>query len=109
MSTPIPFPPIIELDTRASTLLDVLVDLGHLDETSLEQVNNVLSAIDKPLKPTAFMTSCVCPAGSRHSRHSQLQLAGAHLSYLSLNWAMPTGVGIYQYFRGHAWRAFKSS
>ena len=49
MSTPIPFPPIIELDTRASTLLDVLVDLGHLDETSLEQVNNVLSAIDKPL------------------------------------------------------------
>ena len=49
MSTPIPFPPIIELDTRASTLLDVLVDLGHLDETSLEQVNHVLSAIDKPL------------------------------------------------------------
>jgi len=49
MSTPVPFPPIIELDTRASTLLDVLVDLGHLDETSLEQVNKVLSAIDKPL------------------------------------------------------------
>ncbi len=51
MSTPIPFPPIIELDTRASTLLDVLVDLGHLDETSLEQVNQVLSTIDKPLNP----------------------------------------------------------
>ena len=49
MSTPIPFPPIIELDTRASTLLDVLVDLGHLDETSLEKVNQVLSTIDKPL------------------------------------------------------------
>jgi len=49
MSTPIPFPPIIELDTRASTLLDVLVDLGHLDEASLEKVNQVLSTIDKPL------------------------------------------------------------
>ena len=49
MTTPIPFPPIIELDSRASTLLDVLVDIGHLDETSLEQVNQVLSAIEKPL------------------------------------------------------------
>lgn len=49
MTTPIPFPPIIELDSRASTLLDVLVDVGHLDETSLEQVNHVLSAIEKPL------------------------------------------------------------
>ena len=49
MTTPVPFPPIIELDSRASTLLDVLVDVGHLDETSLEQVNHVLSAIEKPL------------------------------------------------------------
>ena len=49
MTTPIPFPPIIELDSRASTLLDVLVELGHLDEASLEQVNQVLSTIEKPL------------------------------------------------------------
>ncbi len=49
MSTPIPFPPIIELNPRASTLLDVLVDLGHLDEAALEHVNQVLSSIDKPL------------------------------------------------------------
>jgi len=49
VTKPIPFPPIIELDTRASALLDVLVDLGHLDETSLEQVNQVLATIEKPL------------------------------------------------------------
>ena len=49
MTKPIPFPPIIELDARASALLDVLVDLGHLDETALEQVNQVLAGIDKPL------------------------------------------------------------
>ena len=49
MTAPIPFPPIIELDSKASTLLDVLVDLGHLDETALEQVNHVLSSVDKPL------------------------------------------------------------
>ena len=49
MSQPTPFPPILELDSRASALLDALVDLGHLDEASLEQVNGVLSSIDKPL------------------------------------------------------------
>jgi len=49
MSTPIPFPPIIELDSSASALLDALVDLGHLDEPTLEKVNQVLSTIDKPL------------------------------------------------------------
>jgi len=30
-------------------LLDALVDLGHLDEASLERVNRALSSIDKPL------------------------------------------------------------
>ena len=49
MSKPTPFPPIIELDARASALLDVLVDLGHLDETALEHVNHVLADIEKPL------------------------------------------------------------
>ena len=49
MSKPVPFPPIIELDARASALLDVLVDLGHLDEASLERVNQVLASIEKPL------------------------------------------------------------
>ena len=49
MSTPIPFPPIIELESRASILLDTLVELGHLDEATLEQVNQVLSCIEKPL------------------------------------------------------------
>ena len=49
MSQPTPFPPILELDSRASALLDALVDLGHLDEASLERVNHVLSSIEKPL------------------------------------------------------------
>ena len=49
MSQPTPFPPILELDSRASALLDALVDLGHLDEASLERVNRALSSIDKPL------------------------------------------------------------
>ena len=49
MSQPTPFPPILELDSRASALLDALVDLGHLDEASLDHVNGVLSSIDKPL------------------------------------------------------------
>ena len=49
MSQPTPFPPILELDSRASALLDALVDLGHLDEASLERVNQALSSIDKPL------------------------------------------------------------
>lgn len=49
MTAPTPFPPIFELDSRASTLLDVLVDLGHLDEASLDRVNQVLASIDKPL------------------------------------------------------------
>ena len=49
VSQPTPFPPILELDTRASALLDALVDLGHLDEASLERVNQVLSSIEKPL------------------------------------------------------------
>lgn len=49
MSTPTPFPPIIELDSAASTLLDALVDLGHFDEFTLEQVNQTLSSIEKPL------------------------------------------------------------
>lgn len=49
VSQPTPFPPILELDSRASALLDALVDLGHLDEASLERVNQVLSSIEKPL------------------------------------------------------------
>ena len=49
MTNPTPFPPIYELDTRASALLDVLVDLGHLDEASLDRVNQVLSGMEKPL------------------------------------------------------------
>ena len=49
MTAPTPFPPIFELDSRASALLDVLVDLGHLDEASLDRVNQVLASIDKPL------------------------------------------------------------
>ena len=56
MSTPIPFPPIIELDSSASALLDVLVDLGHLDEQSLEKVNQVLSTIEKPLNEHGMAT-----------------------------------------------------
>ena len=49
MSTPVPFPPIIELESRASVLLDALVELGHLDESTLEQVNQTLATIEKPL------------------------------------------------------------
>jgi len=49
VTNPTPFPPIYELDTRASALLDVLVDLGHLDEASLDRVNQVLSGMEKPL------------------------------------------------------------
>ena len=49
MNTPIPFPPIIELESSASVLLDALVDLGHLDESTLEQVNQALATIEKPL------------------------------------------------------------
>jgi hypothetical protein len=56
MSTPTPFPPIIELDSRASTLLDALVDLGHLDEISLDQVNQALSTIEKPLDEHGMAT-----------------------------------------------------
>ena len=56
MTTPIPFPPIIELDSSASTLLDALVDLGHLDEPTLEKVNHVLSTIDKPLNEHGMAT-----------------------------------------------------
>ena len=56
VTQPTPFPPIFELDSRASTLLDVLVDLGHLDETSLDQVNQVLASIDKPLNEHGMAT-----------------------------------------------------
>ena len=56
MTTPIPFPPIIELDSSASALLDALVDLGHLDEPTLEQVNHVLSTIEKPLNEHGMAT-----------------------------------------------------
>ncbi len=56
MTTPIPFPPIIELDSSASTLLDALVDLGHLDEPTLEKVNQVLSTIEKPLNEHGMAT-----------------------------------------------------
>ena len=34
--------PVMELDRSASTLLDVLVEAGHLDERSLEKVNDLL-------------------------------------------------------------------
>ena len=56
MTNPTPFPPIYELDTRASTLLDVLVDLGHLDEASLDRVNQVLSGMEKPLNEQGMAT-----------------------------------------------------
>ena len=56
MTNPIPFPPIIELDSSASTLLDALVDLGHLDESTLEKVNHVLSTIEKPLNEHGMAT-----------------------------------------------------
>jgi len=56
MTTPIPFPPIIELDSKASALLDSLVELGHLDESTLEKVNQVLSTIDKPLNEHGMAT-----------------------------------------------------
>ena len=56
MTNPIPFPPIIELDSSASTLLDALVDLGHLDEPTLEKVNHVLSTIEKPLNEHGMAT-----------------------------------------------------
>ena len=56
MSQPTPFPPILELDSRASALLDALVDLGHLDEASLERVNHALSSIDKPLNQHGMAT-----------------------------------------------------
>ena len=49
MTQPTPFPPILELDAAASTMLDLLVELGHLDEKMLTQVNRVLGALDKPL------------------------------------------------------------
>ena len=56
MTTPIPFPPIIELDSKASALLDSLVELGHLDESTLEKVNQALSTIDKPLNEHGMAT-----------------------------------------------------
>ena len=56
MTEPTPFPPIFELDSRASALLDALVDLGHLDEASLDQVNQVLASIDKPLNRHGMAT-----------------------------------------------------
>ena len=56
MTNPVPFPPIYELDSRASALLDVLVDLGHLDEASLDRVNQVLSGMDKPLNEQGMAT-----------------------------------------------------
>ena len=34
--------PVMELDRTASTLLDVMVEAGHLDEKSLERVNDGL-------------------------------------------------------------------
>ena len=49
MTQPVPFPPILELDPAASTMLDLLVELGHLDEKMLTQVNRVLGSLDKPL------------------------------------------------------------
>lgn len=59
MTNPSPFPPIYELDTRASALLDVLVDLGHLDEASLDRVNQVLSGLEKPLNDQGMATISV--------------------------------------------------
>jgi hypothetical protein len=56
VTNPTPFPPIYELDTRASALLDVLVDLGHLDEASLDRVNQVLSGMEKPLNAHGMAT-----------------------------------------------------
>jgi len=56
VTNPTPFPPIYELDTRASALLDVLVDLGHLDEASLDRVNQVLSSMEKPLNDQGMAT-----------------------------------------------------
>ena len=38
--------PVMELDRSASTLLDVLVEAGHLDEKSLERVNDSLLDVE---------------------------------------------------------------
>lgn len=40
--------PVMELDRAASTLLDVMVEAGHLDEKSLEQVNDALLDVLTP-------------------------------------------------------------
>jgi hypothetical protein len=40
--------PVMELDRSASTLLDVLVETGHLDEKSLERVNDLLLDVNTP-------------------------------------------------------------
>jgi hypothetical protein len=49
MTQPVPFPPIYELAPEASQLMDVLVDVGHLDERLLNRVNQALSQLSKPL------------------------------------------------------------
>jgi hypothetical protein len=41
MSTP-PRPAVLELDRDASLLLDLLVEVGHLDDAALDRVNDRL-------------------------------------------------------------------
>lgn len=41
-SPPVPALPVLEVEPAASALLDLLVDLGHLDEQLLETVNDRL-------------------------------------------------------------------
>lgn len=43
---PIPEAHVLNLDAKASALLDLLVDLGHLDEAMLSQVNDQLLDLD---------------------------------------------------------------
>ena len=41
-------PTVIQLDTDASTLLDLLVELGHLDDRLLATINDRLLDLDTP-------------------------------------------------------------
>lgn len=42
MRSPKPDPRLLDLDVQASTLLDVLVEAGHLDDALLDEVNDRL-------------------------------------------------------------------
>jgi hypothetical protein len=53
---PVPFPPIYELEPKASQLMDVLVELGHLDEKLLNQINHSLAQLAPPLNADGIGT-----------------------------------------------------